>query len=33
MPNERPQLYGDGTAAASIAEALYTLKDVASRKD
>jgi UDP-GlcNAc3NAcA epimerase len=26
MPNERPQLYGDGAAAARIAEALYTLR-------
>jgi hypothetical protein len=25
MPLERPQLYGDGRAAARIAEALYTL--------
>jgi UDP-N-acetylglucosamine 2-epimerase len=25
MPHERPQLYGDGHAAARIAEALYTL--------
>jgi UDP-N-acetylglucosamine 2-epimerase len=33
MPEERPQLYGDGTAAGSIAEALYTLRNLASRKD
>jgi UDP-N-acetylglucosamine 2-epimerase len=26
MPNERPQLYGDGAAAARIAGALYTLR-------
>jgi UDP-N-acetylglucosamine 2-epimerase len=26
MPEERPQLYGDGKAAARIAEALYTLR-------
>jgi UDP-N-acetylglucosamine 2-epimerase len=26
MPEERPQLYGDGRAAARIAEALYTLR-------
>jgi UDP-GlcNAc3NAcA epimerase len=26
MPNERPQLYGDGEAAARIAESLYTLR-------
>jgi UDP-GlcNAc3NAcA epimerase len=26
MPNERPQLYGDGHTAARIAEALYTLR-------
>jgi UDP-GlcNAc3NAcA epimerase len=26
MPNERPQLYGDGRAAERIAEALYTLR-------
>jgi hypothetical protein len=25
MPQERPQLYGDGRAAARIADALYTL--------
>jgi hypothetical protein len=25
MPQERPRLYGDGRAAARIAEALYTL--------
>jgi UDP-GlcNAc3NAcA epimerase len=26
MPNQRPQLYGDGQAAAGIAEALYTFR-------
>jgi hypothetical protein len=26
MPEEQPQLYGDGKAAARIAEALYTLR-------
>ena len=33
MPNPRPQLYGDGKAAARIAAALYTLRHLASRRD
>jgi len=32
MPDERPQLYGDGHAAERIAEALYTLSAPSSRR-
>jgi len=32
MPDERPQLYGDGGAAARIADALYTLSGHPARR-
>jgi hypothetical protein len=32
MPDARPQLYGDGGAAARIADALYTLSGHPARR-